>query len=124
MYYVKVTAYDVSGNLASESMPVFIYNGVDIAESQYDIQKSDVPKLFLSPNPVKSYLNIQLSLPDVEHVTLKIFDNTGRLNKELVNEKLAGGNYFLNFHPKCAGIYFIIAQIGNQNISEKIIVSK
>jgi hypothetical protein len=120
-YYVKVTAYDVSENFTTESMPVFIYNGVEIADNLSPALPSKMSQITISPNPVISNLNIQLSLSEAEHVNLKIFDNSGRLNKELVNEKFAGGNYILSYQLEHSGIYFIVVRIGDRNFTEKII---
>lgn len=121
-YYVKVTAYDVSGNFASESMPVLVINGVEIAESQKMFPNQS--KLLLASNPVRNDLNIQLSLPVAERVSLRIFDNNGRLTKELFNSQSAQGNYYFTYQPKSSGVYFIIGQIGRENITSKIIVRR
>lgn len=123
-YYVKVTAYDVAGNSTAESMSVFTFNGVGMADNKLRPLKPEIPKLILSPNPVSSYLNIQFILPQAENVSLKIFDNIGRMNKELINGQLAKGDYHFTYQPKHSGIYFVVAQIGNRNITEKVIVSK
>lgn len=123
-YNVKVTAYDVVGNLSADSMPVFIYNGVGIADNKFHNPQSEAPQLILSPNPVISNLNVQLSLPEAENVSLKLFDNTGRLHKEFINEKLAKGNYRFNYQPEHSGIYFILIRIGDHNVTEKIVVRR
>ena len=94
---------------------------VGIADSKSKILPSQMPQLIISPNPVISNLNIQLSLPKAEKVTLKIFDNSGRIDKKLLNNQLTKGNHRFTYLPEHSGIYFVVAQIGNQNFSEKII---
>lgn len=123
-YYVKVTAYDVSENFTSESMTVFIYNGVEVAENKSQNPKPGFAELKLSSNSISSFLAFNLILPEAENVSIKVFDNTGRLEKALINQQLLKGNHQFVYQPKHSGIYFIVAQIGTQNLTEKVVVKK
>ncbi len=120
-YYVKVTAYDVAGNFTSESMAVFTFNSVNIADNK---PPSPLPKLILRANPVAAQFTIQLTLPTTEKVWLKIFDNTGRLYQKLINEQLTSGKYQFQCEPKNSGVYFLIGQIGRENITKKIVIRR
>lgn len=120
-YYVKVTAYDIVGNSAAESMPVFLFNGVGIAENSPQVNSPY--QLTLSVNP-SLCLNIRFELPQSGNVNLKIFDNLGRMEKVLFNGKLAKGNHLFAYQPKHSGIYFLFAELGARAITRKVVVGR
>jgi hypothetical protein len=116
-YYVKVTAYDIAGNSTTESMPVFVFNGVGVANNTPKPTPS--PQLSLSGG---LSLNGQISLEQSRKVSLKIFDNTGRMEKVLISGQLGKGDYHFTYQTKHSGIYFLVAQIGGQIITKKVVI--
>jgi hypothetical protein len=84
------------------------------------------------PNPFTSATCIRYSLPaGGGHVKLEVYDVTGRLVSTLVNEVQGGGAYSLEWygtndsgHELPAGIYFQRLSLGNQEISQKMLLMK
>ena len=77
------------------------------------------------PNPFNPTTTIRFSLPQREHVTLKVFDILGREVATLVNEELNSGEYSVVFEAKGlpSGVYFVRLQAGKfiqQNKMEMI----
>ncbi|CAF4579738.1 unnamed protein product [Rotaria sp. Silwood1] len=73
---------------------------------------NEVPDKFLLrqnyPNPFNPETTIKFEIPQNDFVNLSVYDLNGRLIEELVNEKLFGGTYEVNFTAKnlSSGIYF------------------
>jgi photosystem II stability/assembly factor-like uncharacterized protein len=78
------------------------------------------------PNPFNPETNISFSVPKFSHVTLKVFDITGREVAQLVNEDLAGGNYSVRFDASIlsSGTYFYRIMTGSFSETKKIILIK
>ncbi len=60
------------------------------------------------PNPFNPSTYISFSIPSNEFVTLQVFDVTGRLIAQPVNEELTSGNYEITFNPQKLSSGFII----------------
>ncbi|MBL8016037.1 MAG: T9SS type A sorting domain-containing protein [Ignavibacteria bacterium] len=73
---------------------------------------SEIPEKFeLSqnyPNPFNPTTNIKLQIPESGLVKLVVFDVTGRVVAELVNETLNAGEYKVDFNASAltSGVYF------------------
>ncbi len=82
------------------------------------------------PNPFNPSTNICFSIPDnsnLQNVTLSIYDISGRLVRNLLNENLPGGNYIIQWNGKdeagkksATGVYICHLRSGSKNISLKI----
>lgn len=70
------------------------------------------------PNPFNPETKIKFEIPQSDFVNLTVYDLNGRLIEELVNEKLSGGTYEVNFTAKnlTSGIYFY--QINSTSFSQ------
>lgn len=64
-------------------------------------------RLFNAPNPVNVATNIYYELPSDGHVSLQVFDMTGKPVATLVNSNMNAGNYSVNFNTSSlnVGVY-------------------
>jgi hypothetical protein len=67
------------------------------------------------PNPFNPSTTISFSLPQREHVTLKVFDVLGREAATLVDGEMAAGEHSVNFNAEWipGGVYFAQLKAGN-----------
>jgi hypothetical protein len=63
--------------------------------------------LFNAPNPVNAATKIYYELPSDGHVSLQVFDMTGKPVAVLVNSNMKAGNYSVNYNTSSlqSGIY-------------------
>ncbi|MCK5760053.1 MAG: T9SS type A sorting domain-containing protein [Candidatus Delongbacteria bacterium] len=78
------------------------------------------------PNPFNPTTEISFSLDVKSHVTLAIYNHTGQLVSELVNEVVNAGMHSTNFDASDlnSGIYFYTLESGNLSLSKKMILIK
>jgi hypothetical protein len=102
--------YIVNGDIYGVS--ISYVTGVENAE--------DVPRTFTLkqnyPNPFNPSTTISFSLPQREHVTLKIFDVLGRGVATLVDGEMEAGEHSVNFNAEWIpnGVYFAQMKGGNK----------
>jgi hypothetical protein len=102
--------YIVNGDIYGVS--ISYVTGVENAE--------DVPRTFTLkqnyPNPFNPSTTISFSLPQREHVTLKIFDVLGRGVATLVDGEMEAGEHSVNFNAEWIpnGVYFAQMKAGNK----------
>jgi len=86
--------------------------------------------LTVGPNPFNLYTNISLIIKGKEHVSLKVYDATGRVCKTIINKELDTGIYSYKFIGKINGkelsngVYFAVLNVGNEKYVEKILKIK
>jgi len=89
-----------------------------------------VPKKFsLSqnyPNPFNPATKINFELPRSSNVKLSVYDITGKLASELVNEQRAAGYYKVEFNGSnlASGMYFYRLEAGEFSTTKKMILVK
>jgi len=79
------------------------------------------------PNPFTSATTLRYSLPaGGGHVKLEIYDVTGRLVSTLVDDVKGSGTHSVEWsgHDLPAGLYFQRLTLGNQEISQKMLLMK
>lgn len=78
------------------------------------------------PNPFNPETEINFTLPENNFVTLKVYDVSGRLVKELVNDFRSAGNYSVNFNASGipSGVYFYKLESGSFTDVKKMILVK
>ena len=83
------------------------------------------------PNPFSNAAMIRYSLPYATHVSLKIYDVSGRLVSKLVDGEVAPGVHTLQWRGKddvnrrCAsGVYFVRFTAGDYQASKKMVLVK
>jgi flagellar hook assembly protein FlgD len=66
---------------------------------------------------------IKFSLPSGMVISLDIYDNTGRLVKNLVNGKVSAGLHTVRWNANVAnGVYFYRLKAGDSRVSDKMVV--
>ena len=78
------------------------------------------------PNPFNPETEINFTLQENNFVTLKVYDVSGRLIQELVNDFRTAGNYSVNFNATGipSGIYFYKLESGSFTDVKKMILVK
>ncbi len=73
------------------------------------------------PNPFTTHTNINYSLKNSGHVTLKVYDIFGREVLTLVNEFQSAGEYSIKINAKQlqGNVFFYSLQLGNESIQTK-----
>ncbi len=66
------------------------------------------------PNPITDFATIKFKLPDNNLVKISLFDNAGKLVREVINENKDAGIYQVSFSVKnlAAGVYYCKMQAG------------
>jgi hypothetical protein len=79
-----------------------------------------------NPNPFNPVTWISYAIPEAQHVRLTVYDVTGRLVEELVNEVKAPGKYVVEWDAgnMPSGIYFYRLEAGNFAETRKAILLK
>nr|MBC8320593.1 T9SS type A sorting domain-containing protein [Bacteroidota bacterium] len=79
------------------------------------------------PNPATKHVTMELSLNEVSKINLGIFDLMGRKITDLSSqEKLSTGSHYFNWNTTGIdpGVYLYKLDLGNNSITEKIIVTR
>ena len=92
----------------------------------------DIPKTFKLyanyPNPFNPTTTIKYSIPKSSYVTIKLYDNLGRLVSTLIDEQKPAGTYNIQLsasHYRLAsGVYFYRMQAGNFVQTKKLLLLK
>jgi len=79
-----------------------------------------------TPNPFNPMTTIGYELAAREHVTLSVYDVTGKLVASLVNEEVAGGRHEVTWQATgiASGVYFYRLQAGDFVQTRKMVVLK
>ncbi len=85
------------------------------------LEKSDIT-LTLWPNPFRTGINMEYNLSGLSHVMLDIYDNRGRLTRQLVDEHQKAGNHRIEWDDfPSAGIYYCRIKVDGKAFCNKII---
>ncbi len=78
------------------------------------------------PNPFNPSTKIYYALPELSHLSLKIYDVLGNEIATLVNEEKPAGSYEVQFNGSAlsSGIYFYTLRAGNFSSTKKLILMK
>jgi hypothetical protein len=78
------------------------------------------------PNPFNPSTNIKFVIPKASHVSLKIFDLTGREVVKLLDQDMKTGSYNINWNAGhyASGIYFYVLQAEGIVITKKMTLIK
>lgn len=109
----------------------WFFDNIDYGQfTSTDDGMTEFPKEFkLSqnyPNPFNPTTQIQYSLPEAGHVTLNVYDITGRQVAALVNESVTAGSHTVTFDASmlASGIYLYRLQAGNNVFTRKMMLVK
>jgi hypothetical protein len=78
------------------------------------------------PNPFNPVTSISYTLSGMEHVTLSVYNLTGRLIETLVDDKQDAGSYTLEWDAAQlpSGMYFLRMETGNEMFHQKLMLLK
>jgi tetratricopeptide (TPR) repeat protein len=78
------------------------------------------------PNPFNPVTNIQFSLPEGAHVILNIYDISGRLVEQLINQHTLAGYHTVTWDAArfSSGIYFARMQVEDVVMTKKMVLMK
>jgi C1A family cysteine protease len=84
------------------------------------------------PNPFNPITTIEYQLPEPEEVTLRIYDVSGRVVRELMNsQQVAAGGHSVSWdgldergNPAASGVYFYVLTAGERSDSRRMILLK
>lgn len=78
------------------------------------------------PNPFNPVTNIKFSIPESGNVKLTVFDITGKIAAELLDESINAGEYKIDFDASAlsSGVYFYRLQSENFSETKKMILVK
>jgi hypothetical protein len=128
--YVMTVCTHVSGDVDTTNdcaqKTIFAYDptGIQETRSAFDGQRSTIPLLQNQPNPFSSRSVISYYLPSAVHVTLDVYDLSGRLVETLVNETKESGIHRVSWNVvgKATGIYFCRITAGDFKHTRKMVV--
>lgn len=119
-YYVKT----INGNRESDPSPSIsvvggVLNKISSQPLSFNLQQN-------YPNPFNPTTTIAYTIPNDEHVTLKIYNTLGEEVAELVNEIKSAGIYQTNFNAENlpSGIYIYKITAGKYTDSKKLLLVK
>jgi hypothetical protein len=125
---ITSVAIDSYGYLFAAT-PDGLYRTIDQITSLKQ-EDSRQPKKYLLiqnyPNPFNPSTTIKYDIPEMNFITIKIYDILGRDVAILVNEEKLSGNYEVEFNGKnlTSGIYFYQLSAGNYTEAKKMILLK
>ena len=78
------------------------------------------------PNPFNPSTTIAFSLPSSGHVSLEVYDTSGRVVRQIVNDRLSAGRYEVSFDADNlgSGIYFYRLRFGNEVHTRRMLFLK
>jgi hypothetical protein len=78
------------------------------------------------PNPFNPSTKIKFEIPDLEFVSLKVYDVLGNEIATLVDEEKLAGEYEVDFDGKglSSGLYFYTFKAGNFSETRKMVLLK
>ncbi|MCK4328583.1 T9SS type A sorting domain-containing protein [candidate division WOR-3 bacterium] len=91
----------------------------------YGVEVERYPLTFsLSPNPTRSSVDINLTLPKSENISINIYDLSGRYVIKIIKGQLSKGYHNIKFDGRDlpGGIYFVRLTAGRDDITKKVVV--
>ena len=133
--------YQIKDDAVLEQEEPIIIHSIVLIEEQIIMKTSDkgiagnqteIPKRFTlmpnQPNPFKSLTAIRYSLPIAGKVSLQVYDASGRLVRNLINEKKAPGVFTVSWDGRdnncqkvANGIYFYRLEAGEFTATKKMV---
>jgi hypothetical protein len=125
-YFWRVSASNPGGASGYSAVGSFTTGtGVDAIDAP-----NGIPKVFALyqnyPNPFNPTTTIQYDVPKESHVTITVYDVTGREVATLVNQNQAAGSYSVVFNGSrfASGMYFFRMVAGNYVKTQKMMMVK
>lgn len=113
-----------NGTPGAENSDVLVNNEIDFVEEQ----PAGISLSQNYPNPFNPETNIQYTLNVPGNVRLSVYDVTGRLVSELVNEFKVPGTYSIRWDAArqslASGVYVYRLELGDQILTRKMLLVK
>ncbi|NHZ84780.1 MAG: T9SS type A sorting domain-containing protein [Planctomycetia bacterium] len=127
----QVTQLNNGTNLVNSTRSWYSYEGLTLsAESEVGIP-TDFSLKQNYPNPFNPSTTITFDLSEETDVKISIYDMTGRLVRELVNQTMTVGSKTINWdgmdevgNPVSGGVYFYNLQTGDYSQTKKMVLMK
>jgi hypothetical protein len=119
-----------NGGMSSPEPAYITLSGWGEAETVYlpdgGVALPDQLELICSPNPFNPITELGFGLPSSGHVTLKIYDLSGRAVATLLNRTLAAGNHTAIFNAEdlASGIYLAVMESDGQRALQRLVLMK
>ncbi len=90
--------------------------------------KAEIPEEYYLdqnyPNPFNSTTRLTYGLPEAGHVSLKIYDISGRVVQTLVDMQLKAGNHTTEWNARkvSSGLYFLQLKASDQTFTQKVML--
>ncbi|MDP2883783.1 MAG: right-handed parallel beta-helix repeat-containing protein [Ignavibacteria bacterium] len=122
-YYWRVCAINANGASAYSTVWTFTTRATTLVEKTGDIIPTDFGLSQNYPNPFNPMTTIQFALPKNHHVTLKVFDASGKQVETLVAQELEAGYFTVGWQAEVpSGVYFYRLQAGEFVETKKMIL--
>jgi len=95
----------------------------DAVPEDRTLEPSKIVKL-LPVGIVTNEAMIKFSLPGRMIISLDIYDNTGRLVKNIINGEVGAGLHTYRWNAKASGVYFYRLKTGDKTLTNKMVVIK
>ncbi|MCK4979552.1 MAG: T9SS type A sorting domain-containing protein [Candidatus Delongbacteria bacterium] len=115
--------WDING-VTNGGYPFFSWMSTSIDNAEFTVENYKLEQNY--PNPFNPSTTINFSLPSMQDVKLSVFNSSGQLVKELVNEKLSSGRHKILFNADNlnSGIYFYALNTEGKRLSNKMLLIK
>ena len=115
-YYYRLKQIDYNGNFEYFELTEEVNIG---APYNYELSQN-------FPNPFNPYTKINYSIPDAEHIFLKVSDITGKEVSVLVNQIQSAGYYTVSFDASGlpGGVYFYSLTYGGFTNTKRMVLIK
>jgi hypothetical protein len=97
-------------------------------EEFVDVVWTESPQMNVSPNPTSSTARIRYSVPRGDPVRVDVYDSSGRLVRNLINEWHDGGAHEIRWNGRdsidrhvSSGVYFVRLRTPSQSAARKIV---
>ncbi|MBK8982755.1 MAG: choice-of-anchor B family protein [Ignavibacteria bacterium] len=123
----KTKAFNETDSLFSSNAALIIFKRNSVGIQNISQTVPGEYKLYDNyPNPFNPSTNIEFDIPENSSVSLNIYDISGKLVSQLLNDKLSPGKYkyTLNGNNLNSGVYFIKFSSGQFTSVKKIVLIK
>jgi hypothetical protein len=107
--------YPIEGSWTQNPIYCWVFSKTLIGIEEQKNNRPNFTSMIISPNPSAHASNISYVLPKSGNVSLKLYDATGRLVRNLENGYKDAGNYIhnINTNDLANGTYFVILNAAN-----------
>jgi len=120
--------------LGTHARSMYKMNISNLAQVESDRKPEIISEYKLNqnyPNPFNPNTNIQFTIPKADHVKIRIYNISGQLISEIVNNEFSAGTHFVEWNGTnssgnkiASGIYVYTLETENKRIAKKLTLSK